>query len=267
MRSLVYISPAVHPIRIHRGLATCFCWVLSTVTAADSIVDARSGLWEDRNRQPHAFAVVRFDRIWSYAEAQAIATKLGARLAVLPSGDAIGKAVSLSMDPAFWQCGGPWVGSKRLQDQPWLWADGLIVDPALWASDRPGQPAGLAACAMLAGESAPAGGLFDALDCDLDPARTSSALLEWEQLVDCDFNKVPDALQIEMDPSLDTDFNGQLDACATPTADLDGNGSVDFGDVAIALLNFGVCQGCPTDLDLNGVVDFGDIAIILLNFG
>ena len=120
---------------------------------------------------------------------------------------------------------------------------------------------------MLAGESAPAGGLFDALDCDLDPARTSSALLEWEQFVDCDLNQVPDALQIEIDPRLDTDFDGRLDACVDLAVDIDGNGTVDFADVALVLLDFGVCQGCPTDLDLSGVVDFGDVAIILLNFG
>lgn len=120
---------------------------------------------------------------------------------------------------------------------------------------------------MLAGESAPAGGLFDALDSDLDPARTSSALLEWDQFFDCDLNQVPDALQIELDPSLDTDFNGQLDSCTALSYDLDGNGSVDFADVALVLLDFGACQGCPTDLDLNGTVDFGDVAIILLNFG
>jgi hypothetical protein len=119
---------------------------------------------------------------------------------------------------------------------------------------------------MLAGESMPSGGLFDALDSDVDPARTSSALLEWEQVIDCDFNQVPDALQIEMDPSLDTDFDGQLDTCLAPTPDLDGNGSIDFADVALALLDFGACV-CATDLDGDGEVGSGDVAICLLDFG
>jgi hypothetical protein len=42
---------------------------------------------------------------------------------------------------------------------------------------------------------------------------------------------------------------------------------VDFGDVSLALLEFGPCNGCEADLDLNGVVDFGDVALILLSFG
>jgi alpha-tubulin suppressor-like RCC1 family protein len=49
--------------------------------------------------------------------------------------------------------------------------------------------------------------------------------------------------------------------------DLDGNGTVDNGDVALALLDFGPCPGCTSDVDQNGEVDFGDIALILLSFG
>ena len=50
-------------------------------------------------------------------------------------------------------------------------------------------------------------------------------------------------------------------------ADLDCTGTVDSGDVAILLLDFGPCGGCPTDLDGSGVVDFGDVALALLSFG
>jgi len=50
-------------------------------------------------------------------------------------------------------------------------------------------------------------------------------------------------------------------------ADLDGSGQVDFGDVAVAMLDFGPCAECPTDLDGSGQVDFGDIALTLLDFG
>ena len=50
-------------------------------------------------------------------------------------------------------------------------------------------------------------------------------------------------------------------------ADLDCNGTVDMGDVAFALLDFGPCPGCTSDLDRTGVVDFGDIALIMLDFG
>jgi hypothetical protein len=37
--------------------------------------------------------------------------------------------------------------------------------------------------------------------------------------------------------------------------------------VGLALLDYGPCLGCESDLDGSGEVDFGDIALILLNFG
>jgi len=49
--------------------------------------------------------------------------------------------------------------------------------------------------------------------------------------------------------------------------DLDCDGRVDFGDIAIALLDFGPCDACASDVDGSGVVDFGDVAFILLDFG
>jgi hypothetical protein len=48
--------------------------------------------------------------------------------------------------------------------------------------------------------------------------------------------------------------------------DLDGSGSVDNGDIAICLLDFGPCDGCSSDLDGTGWVDFGDVALILISF-
>ncbi|MFM7809416.1 MAG: hypothetical protein ACKPEA_16025, partial [Planctomycetota bacterium] len=53
--------------------------------------------------------------------------------------------------------------------------------------------------------------------------------------------------------------------CAS--TDLDCNGTVDTGDIAIALLEFGPCPGCPSDIDGTGFVDFGDVALIMLDFG
>ncbi len=49
--------------------------------------------------------------------------------------------------------------------------------------------------------------------------------------------------------------------------DLDGSGTVDAGDVALLLLDYGPCSGCSSDLDGSGVVDFGDVALLLLMFG
>ncbi len=48
--------------------------------------------------------------------------------------------------------------------------------------------------------------------------------------------------------------------------DLDCSGVVDFGDVALALIEFGPCT-CAADLDGSGMVDFGDIALIMLGYG
>ena len=69
--------------------------------------------------------------------------------------------------------------------------------------------------------------------------------------------------------------------------DLDGSGTVDYGDIATMLLDYGTecpmgsCYrdpngqqligfdppcGCPQDLDGSGLVDFGDIALLLMEF-
>ena len=58
---------------------------------------------------------------------------------------------------------------------------------------------------------------------------------------------------------------GNAPSCAF--ADMDCSGTVDMGDVAMLLLDYGPCGGCPTDLDGSGTVDFGDIALALLSFG
>ena len=49
--------------------------------------------------------------------------------------------------------------------------------------------------------------------------------------------------------------------------DLDGSNTVDAGDIAISLLDYGPCPGCPADIDGSGEVDFGDVALILLSVG
>ena len=56
-------------------------------------------------------------------------------------------------------------------------------------------------------------------------------------------------------------------AACSVLGDLDGDGSVGGGDLALLLLDYGPCVGCPGDLDGTGVVDGGDIALVLLEFG
>lgn len=49
-------------------------------------------------------------------------------------------------------------------------------------------------------------------------------------------------------------------------ADLDGNGSVDFGDILAILSAWGNAGG-PEDLDGSGTVDFGDLLVVLSEWG
>lgn len=69
-------------------------------------------------------------------------------------------------------------------------------------------------------------------------------------------------------------FNGQNAAFivrglfpASCSSDLDGDGAVNSGDLAMLLLEFGAADSCSPDLDESGLVDTGDIAIMLLDFG
>ena len=67
--------------------------------------------------------------------------------------------------------------------------------------------------------------------------------------------------------------NAALSARSTATGacgvegDLDGDGIVGAGDIAVLLLDYGPCPGCSSDLDGSGEVDGGDIAFLLLLFG
>jgi hypothetical protein len=59
-----------------------------------------------------------------------------------------------------------------------------------------------------------------------------------------------------------------VDCSAPCPSDLDGNSTVDSGDIGVLLLAFGDCSGaCPSDLDGNSTVDAGDIGVLLLAFG
>ncbi len=53
---------------------------------------------------------------------------------------------------------------------------------------------------------------------------------------------------------------------AAPFGDLDGDRRVGASDLALLLLDFGPCPGCPADLDQSGEVDGGDVAVLLISF-
>ena len=83
---------------------------------------------------------------------------------------------------------------------------------------------------------------------------------------DCDKDGVRDSRQI-LQGALDRNGDGVLDGCQSFGADIDDSGWIDFGDVSLAMIEFGDCLGCRADQDGNGFVDLGDIALILLSFG
>ena len=56
------------------------------------------------------------------------------------------------------------------------------------------------------------------------------------------------------------------DLCTCPS-DIDGDGVVGSGDLALTLLDFGLCPGSAADLDHNGVCDSADVSMILIDFG
>jgi hypothetical protein len=85
-------------------------------------------------------------------------------------------------------------------------------------------------------------------------------------VADCNSNGIADAIDIASGAN-DSDGDGRIDACETAKGDIDLDGNIDFGDVALILLDFGPCPDCATDLDATDQVDFGDVALALLNFG
>ncbi len=59
---------------------------------------------------------------------------------------------------------------------------------------------------------------------------------------------------------------GDLELVFLPSRDINDNGSVDAGDLATMLVEWGAGSGC-TDLDANGLVDGGDLALLLGAWG
>jgi hypothetical protein len=91
---------------------------------------------------------------------------------------------------------------------------------------------------------------------------------------DCNANSLLDVCEIALDPSLDANTDGVIDACQGMgvvflcPGDLDGGGSVDTGDLSLLLMSFGAAMpGDPADLDASGQIDTADLSLMLLSFG
>ncbi|MHC5115353.1 MAG: hypothetical protein ACYTGP_13100 [Planctomycetota bacterium] len=83
---------------------------------------------------------------------------------------------------------------------------------------------------------------------------------------DCDANGEDDMIDLLIGGGADENDNGVLDTCEC-TADLDGSGGVDFGDLLSIIAAWGPCDACPEDLSANGIVDFADILEVLGTWG
>jgi alpha-tubulin suppressor-like RCC1 family protein len=143
--------------------------------------------------------------------------------------------------------------------------DGTVV---AWGSNFSSQcnlPGGLSGVTQIAAGSNYTIALVNFTDCDADGQRDSYEL-GGGLATDCDGNGVPDSCDIDTGAA-DANANDRIDACEHAQGDMDLSGEIDFGDVALVLLDYGPCAGCITDLDGSGEVDFGDVALVLLNFG
>lgn len=82
---------------------------------------------------------------------------------------------------------------------------------------------------------------------------------------DCNANGIADALDILTGGVADANADMIPDACVCPQ-DIDRNGSVDGGDLAILLGAWGTAS-TSTDLDRNGITDAADLSVLLAAWG
>ncbi len=108
-------------------------------------------------------------------------------------------------------------------------------------------------------------------DGDVDAGDLPGFLAAYDgALYDCDGSGTPDLAEILIDPGLDQDSTGVLDACEA-VGDLDGNGVVAVADLLALLASWGPCptppEACPADLNDDGLVGINDLLTLLTNWG
>ncbi len=241
---------------------------------APSLERFEAAAWTEGDGRTRAVVVV--DRPWSHQEASVCAGTLGGQLASVPTNALLGFIASLcDLDGAF-DCDGPWLGGARPALGAWTWQDGSAFDGFGFAIGRPAQALAVPAALVLSGSAtASGGGIADGTWLDALPSPdagtvTRSAVIEWTTFVDCDADGYPDLLEIAVDATLDADADGALDACTGNPADLDGDGSVGAGDLAVLLDAWGdkgAPGTLPADLTGDGRVDAADLTALLAAWG
>ena len=99
------------------------------------------------------------------------------------------------------------------------------------------------------------------MDCDRNGVPDECGIA-----TDCNSNGINDSCDIASGLSADINSNGRPDECEC-MGDIDGDLQVDVNDIIEVLLTWGDLGATPADLDSNGIVDTGDLALVLLYFG
>ncbi|MFM2164845.1 MAG: Dockerin type domain [Planctomycetota bacterium] len=239
---------------------------LACASFADAavVVDFATARWTSASGGDGALrALVVVEGAWSWHEANALADALGAQLARAESPQELSFLTLLSDHPGAFDCAGPWLGSLRAPQSPWIWSSGAAVGAFGWPPLRPAQSVVLESALLMSGIDGPDGKWIDVLPEPDSGVGTRSCLLVWSSFPDCDGDEIPDALEIARTPSLDANRDGILDACVPPNpADVNGDGRVDAQDIAIVLNAWGTADGAA-DIDGSGMVDAADLAAVL----
>ena len=231
--------------------------------AAAMVVDFAVARWSDgAGADGRTYALVMVDDPWSWREARAMASEMGAELAGTPTPQALSFVIALASRPGAFDCAGPWIGGSRFGGGSWGWVDGASFSSFAWAPGRPVQSILLDAAICLGGSDSPDGTWIDALPGPDAGAQTRSAVFVWNAFEDCDHDGIPDRLEIAKDPALDPDFDGRLADCSTSVGDINGDGRVNGADLGLMM---GAFNGTEAAFDLNhdGIVNGADLGLLL----
>jgi hypothetical protein len=259
----MHVPRGIRPSRIASG-AMIAGLALLTHPAAAGVEDFRVVRWgSGAGADGRTYALVTSMAEWSWHDAQALAVSCGGRLTATPSPQALAFVIGIPTLPGAFDCSGPWLGGQRSPDGTWRWiGTGDDIVPFAWAAGRPAQASAFEAVMCLGGDGQPEGTWVDALPSPDSGTHTRSAVLVWDSFEDCDEDGLPDALEIAREPSLDSDGDGELDACRAPSPDLNGDGVVNGDDLGLLLAAWGAGTG-PADLNLDGAVDGNDLGLLL----
>lgn len=236
-------------------LISCLISVPDTVAGPDVAVLA------DLPGTPSArVGIVRWPAPVDAAAARTFALSTGGELASIPGVEANQRVACLRNLPdlELGPCDGPWIGLERpaaaLPGAPWRWTDGSGSTFTAWTDGAPSTSVRIKAAAALLDD-----GLWvDSLVSPQAGSEIRSAAILWPATADSDGDGIPDALALAGLAMILVDPTG----CGGEPADLNGDGRVDSGDIAIVLANWGT--GLATaDINDDGVVNQLDLGAVL----